>query len=245
MKSENTPSTKYIRTGELDLLSSYHRLSCETPGERRRKQVSHEPAFSPAPCSASWTFPDVPSRETNSGIEESKTMSQFWKPTYNGRWTPAELDALAIQGDPIDGMGYGYKCRPDEDALESEHYTVRTINTQGMGNHGSVILVGKTPHGRRMVRQGKIKRLVREGCPERIARVACCAGYGMEAAVWKLAADLVPMLERGVELSVNGHREFQQVTGITDYGCSMPRVWAAIEIARRVCMPNRKDLLKR
>jgi hypothetical protein len=165
-------------------------------------------------------------------------MGQFWTPDYNGRWTPAELDALALKGEPIDGMAYTYKCCPKGDALDSEHYRVRTINTRGMGNHGSVILCGKTPHGRALVRQGKINRLVREGCPERIARVACSARYGMEAAVWKLAAELVPFLTHGVDLAVNGHREFQQVSGITDYNCSMPRVWAAIELARRVCKPN-------
>jgi hypothetical protein len=160
-------------------------------------------------------------------------MSQFWTPKYSGRWTPEELDAVALQGDPIDGMGGGYKCRPEFGAIESEHYAVRTINTQGMGNHGSVILVGKTPHGRRMVRRGKIARLTREGCPASIAEVAVSMRYGMEDKVWKLAADLVPMARRGVTLRCTSHRHFEAVTGISDHGCSFPRVQAAVAIAER------------
>lgn len=160
-------------------------------------------------------------------------MSQFWSPTYTG-YTPEELDALAIQGDPIDSMGYDYKCRPKDGALESEHYGVRTINTQGMGNHGSVILVGKTAHGRRLVRMGKIARLTREGCPADIAEAAVSMPYGMEERVWKLAEDLLPLAQRGISLCVRGHHHFEAVTGIRDHGCSFPRVEAAIAIAERV-----------
>lgn len=162
-------------------------------------------------------------------------MSNFWKPDYNGRYTSEELDTLALKGEPIDGMGYGYKCRPDGDALESEHYCVRTINTQGMGNHGSVVLIGKTPHGRKMVRRGKIARLMAEGCSERVARAAVCTKYGMEGPVWALAEEILPMVERGMVLRSTGHRDFQETTGISDYKCSFPRVCAAVEIAERVC----------
>ena len=57
----------------------------------------------------------------------------------------------------------------------------------------------------------------------------------MEEQVWKLAEDLVPMIEHGLKLAeVRGHRHFQELTGIVDYTCSMPRVWAAIELARQV-----------
>ena len=162
-------------------------------------------------------------------------MTNYWKPDYNGRFTPAELDAIALKGEPIDGMGYSYQCRPEEGALESEHYSVRCINTQGMGNHGSVVLVGKTPHGRQMVRRGKISRLVAEGCNERIARAAVSVQYGMEAPVWTLAGEILPIVEHGVMLRRSGHRDFQEATGITDYKCSFPRLCAAIELAERVC----------
>lgn len=161
-------------------------------------------------------------------------MSQFWKPTYTWRYAPEELDALALKGEPIDVMGYGYKCLPEGDALESEHYGVHTINTQGMGNHGSVILVGKTPHGRRMVRRGKIARLTREGCPSDIAEAAVSMRYGMEERVWKLAERLLPIACAGVSLRCTGHRHFEYVTDICDHGCSFPRVGAAVAIAERV-----------
>lgn len=161
-------------------------------------------------------------------------MPQFWSPNYTGRFTPEELDTLAIKGEPIDAMGYGYKCRPEGDALESEHYGVRTINTRGMGNHGSVILVGKTPHGRRMVRRGKIARLTRDGCLADIAEVAVSMPYGMEARVWKLAEELLPLARMGVSLRCTGHRHFEAVTGIRDHGCSFPRVNAGVAIAERV-----------
>ena len=36
----------------------------------------------------------------------------------------------------------------------------RVINRQGMGNHGSIVLVGLTPRTRALVRQGKTHRLV-------------------------------------------------------------------------------------
>lgn len=161
-------------------------------------------------------------------------MSQFWNPSYNGRYTPEELDALALRGEPIDQMGYGYKCAPDANALDSEHYGIRTIGTKGMGNHGMVVLVGKTPHGRRMVRQGKISRLIREGCPADIASVAVSTPYGMEKCVWELASELIPLARAGISLRFTSHRHFKTVTGICNHECSFPRIMAAVEIAERV-----------
>ena len=158
----------------------------------------------------------------------------YWYPTYTGRYTPEELDALALKGEPIDGMGYGYKCRPEGDALESEHYGVITIDTRGMGNHGEVVLVGKTPHGRRMVRRGKIARLTRQGCPADIAEVAVSMPRGMEERVWRLAEELLPMARMGVSLRCTGHHHFEEVTGLRDHGCSFPRIMSAVAIAERV-----------
>lgn len=158
---------------------------------------------------------------------------EFYSPNYSGRYTPEELDVIALNGDPIDEMGYGFKCVPQGDALQSEHYCVRTIGTQGLSNYGTVVLVGKTPHGRRMVRRGKVARLARAGCPADIAESAVSMPYGMEEKVWQLADQLLPLARAGVRVRCSGHRHFEAITGIRDHGCSFARVLAAVALAER------------
>jgi hypothetical protein len=157
-------------------------------------------------------------------------MSAFYEPEY--KYTSTELDQLALSGEPIDRLGYTFRCRPGAEALTSAHYGIRTINTRGMGNHGDVILVGKTPYGRRLVRMGKLARLKREGCDPAIADVAISMPYGMEPNVWRLATELLRIASYGVDIThFEGHRDFTSRTGIEQHGCSFPRIQAAAAIA--------------
>jgi hypothetical protein len=158
-------------------------------------------------------------------------MSQFWSPTYH-HLTDADLDWFAINNKPIDSYGGTYKCHPKADALRSEHYTLRIVGTKGLGNSGIVYLAGKSPHGRRMVREGKIRSLMAEGCPREVAEFAIRCKWGME--VWKLAVDLVPLLKHGIELrAIHSNAEFERVTGIKTI-FSFPRKSAAIELAEKI-----------
>lgn len=156
----------------------------------------------------------------------------YHKPNYRDL-TDEQLDAYALEGKPLDSMGHGLKLIPDDDAIVSEHYELIVIDTKGMGNHGVVYLKGKTPHGKRLVYQGKIARLVRSGCPEEIAPICATAQYGMEEPVWGLAEKLLDPIAKGVKIDPRGHAEFAHQSGIHGYDCSFPRVLAAIGIANR------------
>jgi hypothetical protein len=163
-------------------------------------------------------------------------MATFWSPTYH-HLSQSELDWHALNNKPIDQYGGTYKCHPREDALQNPHYTFRIVGTRGMGNSGIVYLRGKTPYGRKMVREGKICSLMAEGCPREVAEIAVRCQWGME--VWKLAVDLVPLLKHGVNLRwINSHADFERVTGIDAPSYSFPRKCAAIELAERVVAAN-------
>jgi hypothetical protein len=163
-------------------------------------------------------------------------MANFWSPTYY-HLTDADLDRFAIENKPLDSYGGTYKCHPREGALRSAHYTLRVVGTKGLGNCGTVYLAGKSQHGRRMVREGKIRALMKEGCPREVAEIAVRCQWGME--VWPLAIDLVPMIKHGVNLrGINSHAEFEKVTGIDAPSYSFPRKRAAIELAEQIVAAN-------
>lgn len=73
----------------------------------------------------------------------------------------AELDAIALRGGCIGSIGYGYatRGRPPEDR---HGYGFRWIDTQGMGNHGSLVLVARSKRAAEYIRQGKVAQFMRD-----------------------------------------------------------------------------------
>jgi len=72
------------------------------------------------------------------------------------RLTRQQLDAIALNGGKVGGIGFGYATRG---ALPHERYGYGFcwINTQGMGNHGVLVLVPRTQRAAEYIRQGKIR----------------------------------------------------------------------------------------
>jgi hypothetical protein len=168
-------------------------------------------------------------------------MADFYKAEYN--LSSEELDKFALSGQPIGKMGFSYVTHPDVDAFISADYSIRVVNTRGTGNCGTVVLVGKTPRGKKIVREGKISRLISDGCPSEIAVEAASTKYGMESRVWRLATNLLPVVALGVDFScVDGHKKFECAVNralgwssprwLFSHGCSFYRVLAALAIAR-------------
>lgn len=75
--------------------------------------------------------------------------------------TKEELDIIALAGGVLGIIGYGYACQ-DKLPTERHGYGLRWINSQGMGNHGDLVLTAKTPHAAELLRQGKVALWMRE-----------------------------------------------------------------------------------
>ena len=112
-------------------------------------------------------------------------------------------------------------------------FSARRIATHGCGNMGTWILVGKDMASRVALRHGRENRLKEKGVPANVAYSAAVMKYGMELSVAFLAADLVPLVKCS-SFTPNSRKEFGKWSGIdlTVYDMSMPRILAAIEIAR-------------
>jgi len=153
-------------------------------------------------------------------------------------WTPPKLsgdklDSLALSGEPLGTLGGGWQTAPESPIIMGD-YKVRIVNSRGTGNHGTIILVGHTPRGKLFCRLGRIARLKKAGCPQEIAVAAASMPYGMEEPVWKLAAELLPIVKMGIKLDPLSHQEFREATGLeSSRGCSLRRIRAAIAIAEK------------
>lgn len=166
-------------------------------------------------------------------------MAQFRDVTGVGSSTAEELDRIAVENaGRLTSMGYGFSCpKPTKQIPGAPEWGTRVINTRGMGNHGTIVLVGLTPRTKALLRQGKIKSLVDQGVPERVARVAASMRYGMEVEVANLATECLEAVKQRGIFRGNSHREFNQWVGqaIADqYALSFWRKCAAAEIAEKV-----------
>lgn len=73
----------------------------------------------------------------------------------------AELDAIALRGGCMGSIGYGYATRGS--APEDRHgYGFRWINSQGMGNHGSLVLIPRSKRAAEFIRNGKVSQFMRD-----------------------------------------------------------------------------------
>lgn len=91
-------------------------------------------------------------------------MSNFYE-TDKGvsGMTAQELDRIALDRAGVVGsIGYGYAV-PGEVGELPGGWTARWVNTQGMGNYGTLVLVPVTDRARAIAREGKIRAFERAG----------------------------------------------------------------------------------
>lgn len=154
-----------------------------------------------------------------------------------------ECNRIALDGGVISSHGYGYAC-PKGGVLNSE-YRCLVVNKQGMGNHGSIVLRGRTPLAREYIREGKIRSLGAAGVHRRVAERCAAMHRGMEIEVALLAQDICSVLHfvpaDACLLDVRSHRRFGEIfEDLIDIpGLSMPRKESALKIALSVQSPDR------
>jgi hypothetical protein len=155
-------------------------------------------------------------------------MSSFFDKKIN--LTLAEADAIAASGQDLGSRAFGYECNPKEiSGSAAAEYGVVTIAAMGCGNRGTSYLVGKTPRAKALVKQGKVRRLVEQGVAPKIAAVAVKCQYGMEVA--GIAMWLINLPDGTLARLAGLPRSKWEALGIDTTGVSMPRLWAAAEIA--------------
>ena len=87
-------------------------------------------------------------------------MSQFYEVDANFfDTTTEELNRVALErGGVLKSIGYGYAVRGKSIlAPRPDGWSAKWINTRGMGNHGTLVLVGTTPLTRAIRREGTVR----------------------------------------------------------------------------------------
>jgi hypothetical protein len=94
-------------------------------------------------------------------------MSQFYEVDANffGITTEALNHVALERGGVLKSIGYGYAVRGGKSILapRPDGWSAKWINTRGMGNHGTLVLVGTTPLTRAIRREGTVRDWVRAG----------------------------------------------------------------------------------
>lgn len=91
-------------------------------------------------------------------------MTKFYE-TDKGvsNMTAQELDAIALKrGGIVGSIGYGYAV-PGEVGELPGGWSAQWINTQGMGNYGTLVLVPLTARARAIAREGKVRAFQHAG----------------------------------------------------------------------------------
>ena len=157
-------------------------------------------------------------------------MSKFYEVTA-GKLTVAECDRIALENaGRVASVGYSFAIPRGGDI--NEEYAAKVINTRGMGNHGTIVLVGKTKRARRLLYKGRVRWLVKNGISECVAKAAAVMHRGMELDVAKLADKIYPIVAAGSEYLGNSHSDFDEWCGFSS-GLSYPRKMAALAIAEK------------
>jgi hypothetical protein len=79
--------------------------------------------------------------------------------------TTEELNLIALErGGALQSIGYGYAVREHREyPPRPDGWSAKWINTRGMGNHGTLVLVGTTPLTRAIRREGTVRQWMRAG----------------------------------------------------------------------------------
>lgn len=158
---------------------------------------------------------------------------------FSPNTTADELDRIAVEKAGVlwSGRG-GYGCpKATAKIPQAPEWGTKVIARQGMGNCGSIVLIGLTPRTQKLLRQGKTQRLTKDGVPQDVAEVAISMPYGMETDVALLATELVETVKTSGPFQGDSHRQFASWLGgnnQTGAALSFPRKVAAAEIAAKV-----------
>lgn len=152
----------------------------------------------------------------------------------------AACDAIALEKGGIVKSFGGTFAMPEGGDINKD-YSSRVTNKQGMGNHGYIILVGKTPRARSLLFKGKVKILTERGVSPRVAKKAVVSGRGMEVGVAELAEHLLPLVAH-FDYRGGGYHDFVEwAEGVlppemveNGIGLSYPRILSALAIAYKV-----------
>ena len=159
---------------------------------------------------------------------------QYYEKNFKGL-SVKECDKIALErAGAIYSTGYGYALPRGGEI--NEEYESKVIGTKGMGNYGTIILVGKTPRARRLLKEGKIRKLMSYGIRETVAKAAVSMPYGMEKDVVRLADDILELV-RDVPYKGNSHDDFDRWCGFSA-SLSYPRKIAALAIAEAANNPQ-------
>jgi hypothetical protein len=142
-----------------------------------------------------------------------------------------ECDKIAKMGGVVRTFGFSYEIPVAGDI--NEEYSTVLVGKRGMGNHGSLVLRGKTLRASLLIREGKIKLLTDNGVRRKTAMVAVSMHRGMEEGVAVLADQLVELCQAS-KFTGHSHAQFQQWSGGLETTLSMPRIFSAIAIAEKV-----------
>lgn len=91
-------------------------------------------------------------------------MNNFYE-TDKGlsKMTAQELDAIALErGGVVGSIGFGYATCGEVGELPGG-WTARWIDTRGMGNYGTLVLVPLTARARAVAREGKVRAFMHAG----------------------------------------------------------------------------------
>lgn len=168
-------------------------------------------------------------------------MSNFYEVDLGAsEATQKDLDEIALfHGGRLGTIGYGYRIRGPL-PKERHGYGFLWINTQGMGNHGTVVLTPRSDRAREMLRAGRVLELEKEyniphklalrleaaqrGVPySRESRVIKCVLANINSPGW----DCYPGSGNGVWRWVNAWC-------IDPCGCTAPRLDSVAEIIKRL-----------
>jgi hypothetical protein len=167
---------------------------------------------------------------------------RFYDASGTRGMTTEELDRVALESAGwLYSTGYGYACPVSNEVIPgAPEWGTRVVNTQGMGNYGDIILVGRTLRTRELLREGKKRFLVRHGVPEDVAEVARSMQYGMEIEVASLAAEIIWAVQHRGPFQGRYHRAFNAWCDLESCKLSFPRKLAAANIAAAVAQRRPK-----
>lgn len=112
-------------------------------------------------------------------------MYEFAEKTLTGM-SVKECDEYALACKPLLSLGGGY-IHTHGRVIINDDYEAGAVGTGGVGNHGCMVLYGRTPRARQIIREGKILKLTRGGFPWVLARRAVRVRFGMEPEVIRCA----------------------------------------------------------
>jgi hypothetical protein len=161
----------------------------------------------------------------------------FFKETFGVEdMSRDDLDKIALRGGKIGSIGYGYAQWREEPAPRYG-YGFRWINTKGVGNHGDLILVPRSPRAAEFLRTGRVEELMREFGISRILATRLDDArkgvkFGKESAVVKTVLEGTHVNWGSFPGVGAGAARWARRWGIE--GLSCPRLGAAALIGQRL-----------